>query len=238
MFGESDERERKVPSKAPVINAKPVITADAAGVLLRSLMMFSRSTTTLVSWLSSLCTTAAWEKLEGTVRLQKQGQFVRAQLSRLQLKIKMQVSGVDRCGVPNRASQGHVRPSPEDTQELLRGLRKHDLELPEGVAADSLCFLSRITVEGLFKVTEQLLCPVPFGAEVAARVFLTWHIAGSAANPGAGAVETEYQSTWKKLEDLTPLSWEAIPKRIKEHPWIREVRLFLCLLSSIDPDQQ
>ena len=27
---------------------------------------------------------------------------------------------------------------------------------------------------------------VSFGAQVVARAFLTWHIAGSAANPGAG----------------------------------------------------
>ncbi len=55
-------------------------------------MMFSRCSATLVSWLSSLCTAPNWEKLEGPARAQKQGEFVRAQLSNLQKAIKKQVS--------------------------------------------------------------------------------------------------------------------------------------------------
>ena len=87
---EEPERERKV-SKAPPVNSKPVITQDAAGVLVRSLIMFSRCCETLVSWMSSICTTAKWDALEPRVRLSQQRAFVRAMLSKLQVAIKSQV---------------------------------------------------------------------------------------------------------------------------------------------------
>jgi predicted thioredoxin/glutaredoxin len=221
---EEPERERKV-SKAPPVNSKPVITQDAAGVLVRSLVMFSRSCETLVSWMTSICTTAKWDALEPKVRLTQQRAFVRAVLSKLQVAIKSQVIAPSAAVQSLCLCQGPVTPSDLDTEELLRGMRARELEFPEGIQPETLQYLSRITVQGLFKVQEQHLSDVPFGAQVVARAFLTWHIAGSAANPGVGAVNKEYQSTWKKLEHLTPLSWEAIPKRIKDHPWLKGVRM-------------
>jgi hypothetical protein len=86
--------------------------------------------------------------------------------------------------------------------------------------------MTPIEVREFFAIGDKTVISLPFGAEVAARAFRTWDILGVAARPVSGFVKEEFQTTWKKLEYLTPLSWNAIPKGIKEHPLLKEVSLW------------
>jgi len=118
---------------------------------------------------------------------------------------------------------GELPPSEEEVAELLKSLRNHNLSLPQGTSAEQVTCLKPPQVQELFAIENKTTFQVPFGAELAVRIFRTWALRGEAATPGSGMIKSEFQTSWKKLEYLTPLSWDAIPKEIKEHPLLKEV---------------
>ncbi len=216
------DRVRKVSPVAPPASKLPVVEPRASGVLARALLMFSRNTQKVTAWMMKLCVTTKSASMRESDRKEKIGALVRSQISNLQQDIKKQVvpygGGVCIFRLAVTYWQGAMRPSEEDTEGLLKALRDHNLQLPEDVAPEGLLYLSPIVVRSIFNISSEYNSNVPYGAELAARIFRTWSAGGTTAMAGVGgAVHVEFQTAWTKLDYLTPLSWAAIPRKVKEH---------------------
>jgi len=186
----------------------PLLSPEAAGKAVRALLVFSRSANTLTQWMMQLCVLSSLVQETLKKRTEKMRGFIRTQTSKFQKELSKMVE---------------LPPTEEDVAQLLKSLRDHNLALPQGTSAEQVTCLKPPQVRELFAIENKSTFPVPFGAELAVRIFRTWDLRGEAAKPGSGIIKTEFQTSWKKLEYLTPLSWDAIPKEIKEHPLLKGV---------------